>query len=110
MAGESLEQYNRTEMIEIIRRYTGKIVKRSLPIERLMELTSHGANAAPLQEELSGTNETRRILQKFIANNWTKIDSQLPCTGENKGKCTVYPCSDGRHLACFQSVPPHMLV
>lgn len=110
MPGETLDRYNRTEMVEFIRRYTGKIVRRSLPIERLWELTSQGAAAAPRDDELSATNGTRVTLERFITNNWVRINSQLPCSGELKGKCTVYPCSEGRHLACFTSVPPHLMV
>ncbi len=110
MSTETLDRFNRTEMVEIIRRYTGKIVKRSLPEERLWELTSQGAMAQPRPDELSGTMKSRASLEKFIVNNWAKINSQLPCSGENYGRCSVYQCSEGRHLSCFMSVPPHLLV
>lgn len=110
MAGEPLDMYNRTEMVEIIKRYTGKIVRRSLPIERLQELTSQGSVAQPRPEELSGTMQSRLSLERFIVKNWAKIDSQLPCSGENHGRCSIYPCSEGRHLSCYMSVPAHLLV
>ncbi len=110
MTGEviPIERYNRTELVEIIRRRTNLIVQRSLPIERLQVLAS--TTEMPRMDECAGTASSRHKLQVFVVQNWAQINSQLPCTGSTRGQCTVHPCSEGRHLDCFMSVPPHLLV
>ena len=104
----TLDQYNRTELVEIVRRRTQVIVRRSLPIERLQHLAVTGET--PLDTERADSMRTRVSLERFILNNWMAINSQLPCTGELRGRCTIYPCSEGRHANCFMSVPPHLMV
>lgn len=79
-----------------------------MTVERMEELVASGA--APLDSECSGTMATRYVLEKFMQENWGKIGSQLPCSGADKGKCTIYSCSEARHIACYSSVPPHLLV
>lgn len=103
-----VEQYNRTELAEIVRRRTQKVVRHSLPIERLRHLAVTGE--MPSDTEISGSMQTRISLERFILSKWVEINSQLPCSGELRGRCTVYPCSEGRHAACFMQVPPHMMV
>jgi hypothetical protein len=103
-----IEKYNRTELAEIIRRRTNLIVQRSLPMERLQVLAS--SQEMPAQGELAETMQSRYKLQLFVVNNWAKINSQLPCIGPTRGQCTIHLCSEGRHLDCFMSVPPHLLV
>lgn len=94
-----LQQLNATELASIVRRQTGVVVKRSVPRLRLIELIEYGL--APLPEEAAKTNETRKVLQLFIEKNWSWVNSQIPCKGENMGRCTVYPCPEGRHLDCY---------
>jgi len=95
----SLHELNTTELLAILRSQTGMVLKRSVPRDRLIQLVEDGGK--PLPEELAGTNETRRILQTFIERNWSWIGSQVPCKGENAGRCTIYPCPEGRHLDCY---------
>lgn len=92
---------NATELIESIRRRTGVVVKRALPRERLIQILESGI--VPPAEEWSDTMESRRHLQIFVEKNWDWISSQIPCTGEGRGKCTTYPCPEARHLDCFQA-------
>jgi len=35
------------------------------------------------------------------------VNSQLPCSGPQKGHCTVYACPEGRHLTCYMNAKPH---
>lgn len=103
-----LESMNTTELIEIYRRRTGKIIKRSMPREQLVSLLEEEWQPSP--EMLSGTMKTRRTLQLFNEKNWLWIQSQLPCKGENKGHCTVYPCTEARHVDCWLSAYEHVAV
>lgn len=96
----ALEHMNTTELRQLILRHTGYRVKAGLPKARLVELAA-GTGATPTKAEISGTSETRAKLQQWVSTNWKLINSQIPCEGENKGRCTVYPCSDGKHLDCF---------
>lgn len=101
-----LRSLNTTELLDIIRRQTGLVVRRSVPHGRLVQLVEDGG--MPSQEELAGTNESRKVLQLFIEKNWTQINSQLPCKGVNRGRCTIYPCPEGRHLDCYRSSREHL--
>lgn len=103
-----LHTLNATELAHLIRRQTGLVVKRSVGRERLIEILENGGG--PAAHEVSPTQETRRKLQLYIEKNWTNIQSQLPCKGENRGRCTIYGCPEGRHVDCFQSASPHMRV
>jgi len=95
----NLDDLNVTELLAILRSQTRMVLRRSVPRERLVRLLEEGGKPPP--NELAGTNETRRILQGFLEKNWSWICSQLPCKGENAGKCTIYPCPEGRHLDCY---------
>ncbi len=103
-----LHTLNTTELAYVIRRQTGLVVKRSVSKERLIQLLEDGG--IPTAEEVSATTESRRHLQLYIEKNWTGIQSQLPCKGENRGRCTVYGCPEGRHVDCLLSATPHMKV
>ncbi len=94
-----LRTLNGTELIDIIRRQTGMVVRRSVPHERLVQLVEEGGMPAP--EELADTNQSRLRLQMFIEAYWVQVNSQLPCKGMNRGRCTIYPCPEGRHLDCY---------
>ncbi len=103
-----LSRLNESELAMIVRRQTGLVVKRSVGRERLIQFLEDGGSFAP--EELAGTNESRKKLQLYIEKNWVGIQSQLPCKGENRGRCTIYPCPEGRHLDCYLSALPHMKI
>lgn len=98
---------NKTELIYLIRSKSNIVVKRSLDVARLIELAK---GSDPTPEEISPTTNSRKSLQLFIEKNWGALNSQLPCKGENRGKCTIYPCPEGRHLDCYLSAEPHMRV
>lgn len=95
----ALETLNFTELLEIIRHQLGVRLKRSVPKERLIQLIYEGGK--PLEEELSGTGESRKKLELALAGKWSSVVSQLPCKGATRGKCTVHPCTESRHLDCF---------
>lgn len=105
---DNLSVLNLTELAQIIRRQTGLVVKRSVPKERLIQLLEMGGMPAP--EEISETTESRKRLQLYVEKNWTGIQSQLPCKGENRGRCTIYQCPEGRHVDCLIHAAPHMKV
>lgn len=105
---DQLHMLNMTELAQLIRRHTGLVVKRSVPKERLIQLLEDGG--LPTAEEISPTTDSRKRLQLYIEKNWMGIQSQLPCKGENRGRCTIYPCPEGRHVDCLISATPHMNV
>lgn len=105
--GISLEALNMTELLELIRRHTGVVVKRSVTKERLIQIITSGET--PLVEEESRTTASRRTLELFIKTNWDMVQSQLPCKGDKRGQCTVYPCPEGRHMDCYLAVKPHII-
>lgn len=96
-----LPTLNTTELLNIIRRQTGMIVKRSVEREWLLQIIEYGDPPAP--HEVADTMETRRRLQVFVEKSWDWLNSQLPCKGEKRGKCTIYPCPDARHLDCYMA-------
>ena len=95
----NLETMNLTELLTIYRRQTGLVVKRSVERERLIQLVEGRVVLDP--SELAGTTETRKELETFVTKNWVWINSQIPCQGTNRGKCTLYPCPEARHLDCY---------
>lgn len=103
---DQLHLLNVTELAFLIRRHTGLVVKRSVGKERLIQLLEDGG--VPTAEEVSSTTDSRKRLQLYIEKNWMGIQSQLPCKGENRGRCTIYPCPEGRHVDCLISATPHM--
>ena len=103
-----LTRLNITELIQIIRQKTGWVIKASVPKERLMAFL-YGTDQ-PTIDDLAGTARTRHQLQVFIEKNWDLFASQLPCKGENRGRCTIYPCPEGRHVDCFTAAEPHIRV
>ncbi len=103
-----LELLNLTELCELIRQRLGFIMKRSTPKERLIQIITHGYQANVSADEISGSTKTRHLLQQFIEKNWIQLNSQIPCKGENRGKCTIYPCPEGRHFSCFHYALPQV--
>jgi hypothetical protein len=96
-----LEWLNTTELLEILRRpgYGGYRLRRSIPDERLIQLIRTGV--IPSENELAETSKSREWLETWVQSNKTGIISQLPCRGTDQGKCTIYPCPEGRHLNCY---------
>lgn len=99
---------NETELCQRIRSQTGVIVARAIGRDRMVELLHN--NWVPEDTEVSKTNDSRKRLQLYVAKNWVGIQSQLPCKGENKGHCTIYPCSEGRHVDCLLAAGPHLKI
>ena len=108
-ATTSLEQLNLSELLQILNNAGhGRLrLRRSVSKDRLIYLIRTGET--PKDEEISMTSKTRSKLQGWIEGNWDGIGSQLPCTGPRRGQCTVYPCTEGRHLDCYLSAKKHML-
>ena len=106
---DAYDYMNHTELLKILasEKYGYLRLRIGIPIERLAHLVRTGER--PLPEELALTSDTRRRLQIWIERNWTQIGSQLPCSGPNKGKCTIYPCSEGKHLDCYLAAQKYML-
>jgi hypothetical protein len=96
---DRLKQCNESELIEMARKQGIGRLRRGLPHEVLEQLVR--GEYLPRTEHLAGTSQTRHRLQKIIWDNYSQTRSQLPgCTG----KCTEYPCSEGRHAGCFGGV------
>jgi hypothetical protein len=102
----NLLELNETELSYLYRRQTGLVLKRSVRKERIIDLLSNGRH--PDQDEISSTTDSRKRLQLYVEKNWVGINSQLPCKGENRGRCTIYPCPEGRHLDCMLAAKPHL--
>lgn len=96
MADEILWSCNETELLWMARRQGLPPVRRGLPKADLIAIVSGEREAR--EDEVAGTKHSRLSLQVFINKNWGRVSSQLPgCNGQ----CTTYPCSEGRHMACF---------
>lgn len=91
-----LNECNETELLSLARVQNLGRLRRGLPKDVLVGLVSGDLPMEP--RYLAGTSETRAKLQAFIWNNIERTRSQLPgCDG----RCSTYPCSEGRHAACF---------
>lgn len=120
MAEVDLSLLNETELTQLIRSQTGVIVARSIGRDRMIEMMTYGYKPdsggtrlvgdenIEFSSEFSKTNDSRKRLQLYIEKNWNGIQSQLPCKGENRGRCTIYPCSEGRHVDCLLAAGPHL--
>lgn len=98
---EPLEQLNQSELLQILKdsERGGHRLRKAVPADRLIHLIRTGEQ--PAQEEIALTTNTRKKLQVWVKRNWSAIGSQLPCSGETRGKCTEHPCTDGKHLDCY---------
>ncbi len=98
---------NKSELLQILAsdKYGNLRLKHSVSIERLAHLVKTGEK--PTSDEL--LSDSRRRLQLWIERNAAQIASQLPCSGPNKGKCTIYPCSEGKHLDCYLAAAKYMV-
>lgn len=93
---ESLEQCNEGELLGMARAQGLPPLRRGL--ERPVLLAIVTGQIEPTEEHIADTAYTRRQLETFIQKNFAIVRSQLP--GCN-GKCQTFPCSEGRHMACF---------
>jgi hypothetical protein len=87
---------NETELITMAQKTLGIRLRRGLPKADYVSIVGGYCDAH--EGQLSATNQTRHQLQVTIAKKLEVMRSQLP--GCN-GKCTIYPCSDGRHSVCY---------
>lgn len=95
-ADNILWHLNETELLALARRQGLGILKRGLGREVLVGLVS--GELGMKSEYVSGTSETRIMLEKYIFQNYAITRSQLPgCNGH----CPTYNCSEGRHAMCF---------
>jgi hypothetical protein len=91
-----LQHCNETELLGIARKQGLGLLRRGIPRETLLGLVAGTVNMAP--EYVSGTIETRKLLEKHIYDHFSVTRSQLPgCNGH----CPTYGCSEGRHAVCF---------
>jgi hypothetical protein len=105
---EILWECNETELLQMARAQGLGHLRLGLPKEVLVALVSGVMTAQEERnpEYYSAIQFTRGKLQDLITEHWGVIRSQLPgCTG----RCTKYPCSNGRHLSCFAN-NEHLLV
>jgi hypothetical protein len=96
MNDEDLFKCNATELVQIARRQGLPALRRDLPKEQLVAIVTGYQD--PDNSAVAGTQQTRAQLEKFLADHWGVVRSQLP--GCN-GRCTSYPCSEARHAMCF---------
>lgn len=87
---------NTTELLALARQQGLGRLKRDIPFRELIDIVKGIGTVRP--SHISETMATRRLLEDFIQRNWGQIRSQLPgCTG----KCTNYPCTEGKHALCL---------
>lgn len=104
-----LEHLNISELLQILLgpERGGHRLRRSVPAERLIHLIRTGETPTP--DEISAVTDTRKRLQMWVNDNWIRVGSQLPCSGETRGQCTIHECTDGRHLDCYHGAVEHMI-
>jgi hypothetical protein len=88
---------NETELLALAKAQGLGHLRRGLPKDLLVRIVRGEEDPAP--EHYADTKYSRKMLEDFIARYWDKCRSQLP--GCN-GKCTTFPCSEGRHALCFE--------
>lgn len=88
---------NETELLALAKAQGLGHLRRGIPKDVLFKIVRGEEDPAP--EHFADTRHTRKMLEEFIARHWEKCRSQLP--GCN-GKCTTFPCSEGRHALCFE--------
>lgn len=95
----NLAELNKTELLEICRLHGHARLKEGLPKERIIEIINSGVTTA---DDIASSNVTRAKLQQFIEDNWDLVQTNLPCKGKpNEGKCTIFPCTEARHVSCY---------
>lgn len=96
MDDSELLNCNESELLQIAFNQGLGRLKRNLPRETLLRIVR--GEEEPQTEHYPNSKHTRELLEKFIQRHWEKTRSQLPgCDGH----CTTFPCSEGRHAACY---------
>jgi hypothetical protein len=95
-----LNLLNHSELLELVYIHRGIRLRRDTSPERLIRLLEN-PQEQPHPQEVPTTTETRARLEQWIMKNWAALQSQLPCKAHNRGRCTIYPCSEIRHLSCW---------
>ena len=91
-----LEHCNETELLTLGRQQGLGGLRRGM--DRGLLISIIRGESAVGAEHRSEFQQTRHALQIYIQENWGRVASQLPgCDG----KCTTYPCSEGRHAKCY---------
>lgn len=92
----TLTECNESELHWLARIQGLPFLRRDIPRDELIAIVSGEVKVE--QRHLSGTNFTRERLEKFIQINIDRVRGQLPgCDG----KCTKFPCTEGKHMTCF---------
>lgn len=106
---EPLELLNQSELLQILKspERGGHRLRKAVPADRLTHLIRTGEQ--PDEKEIALTTNTRQRLQVWVRQNWNAIGSQLPCSGETRGKCTEHPCTEGKHLDCYNAAEDLMI-
>ncbi len=97
---QNLENLNKTELTELIKIQTGMRISPSSTDDELIAIATTGEI-----KNLAASNSTRKRLQIFIDKHKEAYQANLPCAGKiNEGKCTVYKCSEIRHIDCWNNL------
>lgn len=91
-----LDRCNETELLSIAHQQGLGRLKRGISRHVLLQIVKGEDNPRP--EHMADTRHSRQTLQDFLEKHWAQVRSQLP--GCN-GRCTTFPCSEGRHALCF---------
>jgi len=104
-----LQDLNDTELWELARLELSSAWSRPMRLKRSVprETVIYFIETANPPDDSFLYMESRAELQDWILKNWMMVNSQLPCSGPQKGHCTVYACPEGRHLTCYMNAKPH---
>lgn len=98
-----LQILNQSELLELVFIHRGVRMRRDTLPARLIHLIE-SPNDPIHPQEIPRTTESREKLEAWIMKNWDAIQTQLPCKAHNRGRCTIYPCTEARHLSCWMEV------
>jgi len=99
-----LQILNQNELLELVYIHRGVRLRHSTSPERLIQLIENPQEQPRLEELPASTLESRQLLETWILKNWEALKTQLPCKGHNYGHCTVFPCTEARHISCWMEV------
>ncbi len=92
----ALMDCNETELLSLVSAQGLGRLRRGIPKDVLVKIVRGEEDPQPAH--YAETSQTRKMLEDFIQRHWEKVRSQLPgCDG----RCTTFPCSEGRHALCF---------
>jgi hypothetical protein len=87
------DEFNKSELLELLRQDGQGNISRANGIPRLIEALEGEASAVPCPLE-----DRRRSMEKHIERNWRRIRTQLP---RCNGKCTKFGCPDAIVIGCW---------